>query len=78
MSDSGPTVREALASGARHLTEAGIPDAVGDSRRLLAHALGISLGRLTVRLDDAVEAAAVGVSHSRTLVTKKTSMLKNL
>jgi release factor glutamine methyltransferase len=41
---------EALAEGARLLREAGVPDAAGDARRLLAHALGIAPGRLTVEM----------------------------
>lgn len=57
----GTTVREALAGGAKLLAAFGIADAVGDSRRLLAHALGISLARLTVRLDDEVEPEAAEI-----------------
>ncbi len=41
---------EALALGIQLLREAGVPDAAGDARRLLAHALGITPGRLTVEM----------------------------
>ncbi|MDO6586684.1 peptide chain release factor N(5)-glutamine methyltransferase [Salipiger sp. 1_MG-2023] len=51
------TGSQLLAAGARILTEAGIPDAGRDARRLLAHALGVSAGRLTLFLPDPVEEA---------------------
>ena len=44
------TGSEALARGLRVLREGGIPDPAGDARRLLAHALGIAPGRLTLAL----------------------------
>lgn len=54
------TGAEALAAAARRLTAVGIPDAPHDARRLLAHALGIAPGRLTLVLPEplAPEAAA--------------------
>jgi release factor glutamine methyltransferase len=48
------TGSEALARGARLLREAGVPDAAGDARRLLAHALGAEPGRLTLVLPEEV------------------------
>ncbi|MCO8145402.1 peptide chain release factor N(5)-glutamine methyltransferase [Rhodovulum tesquicola] len=46
------TAQQALAAAVRALTEVGIPDAPRDARRLLAHALGIAPGRLTLVLPD--------------------------
>ena len=48
------TGSEALVRGVRLLREAGVPEAAGDARRLLAHALGVAPGRLTVVLPDAL------------------------
>jgi release factor glutamine methyltransferase len=42
----------ALAQAVRQLAEAGVPGAAGDARRLLAHALGVDPGRLTLVLPD--------------------------
>lgn len=44
--------REALVRATAELTKSGVPDAAGDARRLLAHALGIEAGRLTLHLDE--------------------------
>ena len=49
------TGSELLAQGIRLLREAGIPEPAGDARRLLAHALGIVPGRLTIVLPDPVK-----------------------
>ncbi|TCO70480.1 peptide chain release factor N(5)-glutamine methyltransferase [Rhodovulum euryhalinum] len=46
------TGSQALAAAVRRLADAGIPDAPRDARRLLAHALGIDPGRLTLILPD--------------------------
>ncbi|MGC9420083.1 MAG: N5-glutamine methyltransferase family protein, partial [Rhodovulum sp.] len=46
------TGAEALAGATRRLNAAAIPDAPRDARRLLAHALGIEPGRLTLVLPD--------------------------
>ena len=46
------TGSEVLVRGVRLLREAGVPEAAGDARRLLAHALGVAPGRLTVVLPD--------------------------
>jgi release factor glutamine methyltransferase len=49
---------EALARGVRLLRDAGIPEPTGDARRLLAHALGIDPGRLTLILPEPLTEAA--------------------
>lgn len=46
------TGAEALARGVRLLRDAGVPEAAGDARRLLAHVLGVVPGRLTLVLAD--------------------------
>lgn len=46
--------RALLADAARRLTAVGVVDAGRDARRLLAHALGIAPGRLSVVLNDPV------------------------
>lgn len=46
------TGSEALARGVRVLREAGVPDAPADARRLLAEALGVEPGRLTLVLPE--------------------------
>ncbi len=51
----GLTGSEVLAAGLRVLRDAGIPEAAGDARRLLAFALGLEAGRLTLVLPDPVE-----------------------
>ena len=43
-----------LAKGVRQLTDAGVPDAPRDARRLLAHAVGVEAGRLTLILPEPV------------------------
>lgn len=55
------TGTEALIAATRTLTKAGVPDAARDARWLLAHAIGIPAGRLTLVLPDAIgpEARAV-------------------
>lgn len=52
-----PTAAGILAQGVQALREAGIPDAAADARRLLAHALGVEPGRLTIRLAEAMSPA---------------------
>ncbi len=51
------TGADLLARGARALTGAGVPDAGRDARRLLAHALDVPTGRLTLVLPDEVGSA---------------------
>ncbi|MGZ9812470.1 peptide chain release factor N(5)-glutamine methyltransferase [Pseudoroseicyclus sp. H15] len=46
---------ELLAEAVRSLTAAGVPDPAVDARRLLAHALGLEPGRLTLALPEPVE-----------------------
>lgn len=46
------TVREALAAAIADLTEAGVPDAARDARRLMAHHLGIGPERLILHEAD--------------------------
>lgn len=52
-----PTAAGILAQGVQALREAGIPDAAADARRLLAHALGVEPGRLTIRLAEGMSPA---------------------
>ncbi|OUD10772.1 protein-(glutamine-N5) methyltransferase, release factor-specific [Marivivens niveibacter] len=47
-----------LAKGVRQLTDAGVPNAPRDARRLLAHATGVDAGRLTLILPEEVTEAA--------------------
>ncbi|TNC73375.1 peptide chain release factor N(5)-glutamine methyltransferase [Rubellimicrobium roseum] len=51
------TGAEALARGVRQLREAGVPDAAADARRLLAHAMGVAPGRLTLVLPEVISPA---------------------
>lgn len=57
---SAPTVAQALAEGTARLRAADVPEAAGDARRLMAHALGVAPERVTLVLRDALapEAAA--------------------
>ena len=48
------TGAEALVQGTRTLREAGVPEAAGDARRLLARALGVEPGRLTLVLPEPI------------------------
>lgn len=50
------TAAEALAAAARRLAEAGIDGAARDARRLLAHAMGLPPGRMTLHLRDPLDA----------------------
>lgn len=58
---SRPDGRALLAGAAARLTAAGVSDAGRDARRLLAFALGIDPGRLTVVIGDPVAAEAEAV-----------------
>lgn len=58
-----------LAGAARTLSDAGIPDAARDARRLLAHVLGVAPGRLTLVLPDPVEAGPA--SRYETLIARR-------
>lgn len=49
-----PTVASLLRAATTRLTAAGIADAARDARALLAHAMGVEAGRLTLILPDAV------------------------
>ncbi len=51
------TGSELLANGARTLSAADVPDAGRDARRLLAHALNVPAGRLTLILPEVVSEA---------------------
>lgn len=46
------TVAEALRAATRVLTEAGVPDAAGDARALMAHALRVARDRVTLMAPD--------------------------
>ena len=48
------TGAQILAQAVAELTQAGVPDAARDARRLLSHALGVAAGRLTLALPDPV------------------------
>lgn len=52
------TGAEALARGVRILRDAAIPEAAGDARRLLAHALRVEPGRLTLHLPEPMNSNA--------------------
>ena len=52
------TVAQALRAAVRQLREAGIPDAPGDARVLLASAMGLGPDRLTLHLPDPLDPAA--------------------
>ncbi len=52
------TGTEALVIATRHLKAAGVPDAGRDARWLLAHALGVATGRLTLVLQDQIDPPA--------------------
>jgi release factor glutamine methyltransferase len=54
MTSQPVTAQIALRAGAARLNEAGIANATGDARALLAHAMGLDLGRLTLHLHDAL------------------------
>jgi release factor glutamine methyltransferase len=63
------TVAEALADAARRLSAAGVEDAPRDARRLMAHALGVEPGRVTLMLRDLLaEGAALSFD---TLVARR-------
>lgn len=51
---SRPNGNALLARGVQQLTQAGVPDAPRDARRLLAHACGVEAGRLTLILPEPV------------------------
>jgi release factor glutamine methyltransferase len=55
------TGSELLVRGVRALREAGVPEAAGDARRLLAQALGVEPGRLTLIL---AEPVSVGIQDA--------------
>ncbi len=53
------TLAQALVQAVRDLRAAGVPDAPGDARRLLAHAAGIAPERLTLHLPDEAEGSVL-------------------
>ncbi len=55
----GMTGAESLRPAIVRLRAVGVPDAPGDARRLLAHALGLPSDRLTLHLHDPMDAAQV-------------------
>ena len=55
------TAAEALRAAVARLAAAGVPEAAGDARRLLAHALGVALGRLTLVLPDELSSEVAAV-----------------
>ena len=55
------TAQSALAEARLRLEAAGVPGALGDARRLLAHAMGVMSGRVTLHLHDTLEEGALGV-----------------
>ena len=58
------TAREALVRAAADLSLAGVPDSMGDARRLLAYSMGIESGRLTLHLDDELSPDQEAAFHS--------------
>jgi release factor glutamine methyltransferase len=52
------SLRAALGAAQARLAAAGVPDAAGDARRLLAHAVGVAPERLSLALDEGIEGAA--------------------
>ncbi|MBZ8119608.1 peptide chain release factor N(5)-glutamine methyltransferase [Roseovarius sp. LXJ103] len=54
------TAQTALAEARARLGAAGVPGAMGDARRLLAHAMGVAPGRLTLHLHDTLDEGALG------------------
>ncbi|TNC52769.1 peptide chain release factor N(5)-glutamine methyltransferase [Rubellimicrobium rubrum] len=65
----GRTVAQVLAEGVRQLRDAGVPEAAGDARRLLAHVMGIEAGRLTLVLPDGLSLAVADTY--RTTLTRR-------
>jgi release factor glutamine methyltransferase len=59
--DGRVTGSEMLAQGVRLLREAGVPEAAGDARRLLAYALGVEVGRLTLALPEPTNSSVAEV-----------------
>lgn len=55
------TVAQALRAGTRALQQAGVPDAAGDARRLLAHALGIGADRVSLVVGDPLPDLVAGL-----------------
>lgn len=73
-----PTAAGILAQGVQALREAGIPDAAADARRLLAHALGVEPGRLTIRLAEGMspaQSAAFGALLARRIRREPVSQI---
>ena len=58
MTVPGLSAAQALRQAIPRLVAAGVPDAAADARRLLAHAMGLAPGRLTLHLPDALSPAA--------------------
>ena len=66
------TVQRALYQGISRLNEAGIDEGAGDARRLMAAALGVAPGRLTLHLHDdlTLEAKATFEAHMQARVRR--------
>ena len=72
------TAADALRAAVPQLVAAGIPDAAGDARRLLAHALGLAPDRLTLHLSDALtpdQQAAFDSAITRRLARQPVSQI---
>lgn len=54
-----PSAAQVLRSGVQRLKAADVPGAAGDARVLLAHAMGIPAGRLTLHMPDVLDPQAV-------------------
>ncbi|MEM1428714.1 MAG: peptide chain release factor N(5)-glutamine methyltransferase [Pseudomonadota bacterium] len=52
------TLADALAAATERLAAADVPEPAGDARRLLAHAMGLEAGRLTLHLRESLPAEA--------------------
>jgi len=58
------SAQEALTAARARLEAAGVPGAMGDARRLLAHAMGIAAGRLMLHLHDPLSDAALAAFNA--------------
>lgn len=58
------TGSEALRAAVARLAAAGVPEAAGDARRLLAHAMGVAAGRLTLVLPDELSSEVAAEFHA--------------
>ena len=65
------TAQAALAEARARLEAAGVPGAMGDARRLLAHVIGVAPARMTLHLHDTLEEGALGAFEA--MVARRTA-----